>query len=41
MKLGMYVMALEPISMAYFINPPIVAMQRLGKKKSYRSKCPR
>jgi hypothetical protein len=42
MKLGMYIMAPEPISTAYFINPshqfvclyvslPTVAMQRLGK----------
>jgi hypothetical protein len=43
-KLGMYIMASEPISTAYFINPPpislcfftcfphIVARQRLGKK---------
>jgi hypothetical protein len=42
MKLGMYIMAPEPISGAYFINPyhqsvcqicisPIVARQRLGK----------
>jgi hypothetical protein len=47
MKLGMYNMATEPIITAYFINPshqsvclcvypPIVARQRLGKKKSYR-----
>jgi hypothetical protein len=28
MKFGMYIMALEPISTAYFI--PIVARQRLG-----------
>jgi hypothetical protein len=42
MKLGMYIMAPEPISMAYLINPsyqsvclyvypPIAARQRLGK----------
>jgi hypothetical protein len=42
MKLGMYIMAPEPMSMAYFLNPshqsvclyvypPIVAKQRLGK----------
>jgi hypothetical protein len=42
MKLGMYIMAPEPIPTAYFINPshqsvclyvypPIVAKQRLGK----------
>jgi hypothetical protein len=42
MKLGMYIMAPEPISMAYFINPshqsvclyvypPIIARERLGK----------
>jgi hypothetical protein len=42
MKLGMYIMANEPISMAYFINsshqslcqyvyPPIVARQQLSK----------
>jgi hypothetical protein len=42
MKPGMYIMAPEPISTAYFINPshqsvclyvysPIVARQRLGK----------
>jgi hypothetical protein len=42
MKLGMYIMAPEPISVAYFINPshysvclyvypPIVARQRLDK----------
>jgi hypothetical protein len=47
MKLGMYIMAPEPISTAYFINPshqsvclyvspPIVARQRKGKKKGYR-----
>jgi hypothetical protein len=37
-ELGMYIMASEPISTAYFINPchqsmypPIVARQRLGK----------
>jgi hypothetical protein len=30
-KFGMYIMTLEPISTAYFINPPIVARQRLGK----------
>jgi hypothetical protein len=46
MKLRMYIMTSEPISMAYFINPSnqsvclyvypsIVARQRLGKK-SYR-----
>jgi hypothetical protein len=40
MKLSMYVMIPEPISIAYFINssrqsvciPPIVARQRLGKR---------
>jgi hypothetical protein len=42
MKLGMYILAFKPISMAYFINPshkpvclymypPIVVRQRLGK----------
>jgi hypothetical protein len=36
MKLGMYIMALEPISKTYFINPfhpylHTVARQRLGK----------
>jgi hypothetical protein len=36
MNLGMYIMSLEPISAAYFINPShqsvcIVARQRLGK----------
>jgi hypothetical protein len=38
MKLGMYIMAPEPISAAYIINPsnqsvcvPIFARQRLGK----------
>jgi hypothetical protein len=42
MKLGMYIMASEPMSTAYFINPshqsvylyvypPIVTRQRLGK----------
>jgi hypothetical protein len=40
MKLGVYIMAPEPISMAYFINPshqfvyvypPITARQQLGK----------
>jgi hypothetical protein len=42
MKLGTYIMAREPISTAYFINPsrqsvclylypPVVARQRLGK----------
>jgi hypothetical protein len=42
MKLGMYIMAPEPISTAYFINPshqslylyvypPIVARERLGE----------
>jgi hypothetical protein len=44
-KLGMYIMAPEPISMAYFINPshqsvclyvypPIIARQQLGKNIS-------
>jgi hypothetical protein len=34
MKLGTYIMAPEPISMAYFINPahqPLIARQQLGK----------
>jgi hypothetical protein len=31
MKLGMHIMALETLSTAYFINPPFVAKQRLGK----------
>jgi hypothetical protein len=46
MKFGMYVMAFEPISVAYFINPsdhsvclyvylPIVARQRLDKNVTY------
>jgi hypothetical protein len=45
MKLGMYIMAPEPISTAYFINPsyrpqclhvypPVVSRQRLGKNVS-------
>jgi hypothetical protein len=49
MKLGMYIMAPEPISTAYFINPlpsvcvsmcipPIVARQRLGKNVTAATK---
>jgi hypothetical protein len=49
MKLGMYIMAPEPISAAYFINPwhqsvclhvyaPIVTRQWLVKKKNYSGK---
>jgi hypothetical protein len=45
MKLGIYIMALDPISKAYFINPshqsvclyvypPLIARQRLGKHVS-------
>jgi hypothetical protein len=48
MKLGMYIMAPEPISTVYFINhfhqpvyvyvyPPIVARQRLGRKSYCRN----
>jgi hypothetical protein len=50
MKLGMYVIAPETISTAYFLNlsdqslclfvyPLIVARQRLGKKTLLRNEC--
>jgi hypothetical protein len=45
MKLGMYIMAAEPISTAYFINtshlyvyPRTVARQRLGKNVTAATK---
>jgi hypothetical protein len=51
MKLGMYILALEPISAAYFINPfhqsvcvyvysLIVARQRLGKNVNAATNTP-